>query len=215
MAAPKKTFVPDARRDMTKELAAAAALKHQLAEAFGEEPDLELLRDMVEGETGLDTAIDKVLEQMAVDVASVQGLERFETTMAARRKRISDRVDTMRSMLLNAMDILEEKSIERPIARLTKRPTAPKLLIVDEAEIPTRFFKQPDPELSKADVTAALKDRRDTLEQKRQELDAKLAAGELSADAVANIWAVVLAAFPPIPGAELDNGGVAIQVKWS
>jgi len=79
MASSKKA-VPavDARRDMTKELAAATALKHQLSEAFGEERDFELLRDMVEGETNLDAAIDAVLAQMATDFANIQGIEKFE-----------------------------------------------------------------------------------------------------------------------------------------
>jgi hypothetical protein len=179
MAAPKKSPAPDARRDLHKELAAAAALKHQLREAFGEETDIDLVRDMVEGETELNETIDRVLKQMALDVASVQGLEKFESTMAARRKRISDRVETMRSMLLNALDILEQDFVERPIARLTKRKQPPKLLIVDESAIPTRFFNQPDPVLSKADLTDALKSRRDTLDQKLAELHEKIAAGEL------------------------------------
>jgi hypothetical protein len=216
MPAPaKKTYVPDARRDMHKELAAAAALKHQLAEAFGEEQDLVLLRDTVEGETDLDGAIDKILEQMALDVANIQGLEKFESTMAARRKRLGDRVETMRSMLLNAMDILEQGRIERPIALLSMKNLPPKLLITDEAAIPTAFFKQPDPVLSKSALTAELKNRRDTLEQQLTELRTRFDAGEISADAANEARERLHAAFPPIPGAELDNGGATISVKWS
>lgn len=215
MGAPKKAFTPDARRDMHKELAAAAALKHQLAEAFGEDHDVDLVRDMVEGETNLDGAIDKVLEQMALDVANIQGLEKFETTLAARRKRLSDRVDTMRSMLLNALDILEERRIERPIALITLKSLPPKLLITDEAAIPTMFFKQPDPVLSKKDLTDELKNRRDTLEQKIAELDEKYNSGLIEFGALEAGVAALHAAFPPIPGAELDNGGASIQVKWS
>jgi hypothetical protein len=215
MAAPKKAYTPDARRDMHKELAAAAALKHQLAEAFGEEHDLDLLRGMVEGETNLDGAIDAVLEQMAADVANIQGIEKFETTMAARRKRLGDRVDTMRSMLLNALDILEERRIERPIALLTLKSLPPKLLVTDEAAIPTAFFKQPDPILSKKDLTDALKDRRDTLEQRLAEVRERQEAGEMDVDQATEAVERLIAAFPAIPGAELDNGGAAIQVKWS
>jgi hypothetical protein len=215
MGAPKKAFVPDARRDLHKELAAATALKHQLAEAFGEEHDLDLLRDMVEGETSLDAAIDKVLEQMAIDVANVQGLEKFESTMAARRKRIGDRVDVMRTMLMNALDILEERSIERPIARITLKSLAPKLLIVDESEIPTSFFDQPAPVLSKKTLTDALKDRRDTLASKLAEIDAAIESGVITLEQAAEQRERIQAAFPPIPGAELDGGGSTIQVKWS
>lgn len=215
MPAPKKAYTPDARRDLHKELAAAAALKHQLGEAFGDEQDLVLLRDMVEGETGLDGAIDKVLEQMALDIANVQGLEKFESTMAARRKRLCDRVETMRTMLLNAMDILEERRIERPVALLTLKSLPPKLLVTDEAAIPTAFFKQPDPVLSKKDLTDVLKARRDGLEERLTELKARIDAGEIATDAATEARERLHAAFPPIPGAELDNGGATIQVKWS
>jgi hypothetical protein len=214
MPSPAKKPLPDPRRDLEKELAAAGALKHQLREAFGDD-DLELLRDTIEGETDLDGAIDKVLEQMALDIANVQGLEKFESTMAARRKRLSDRVETMRTMLLNALDIVEVQFVDRPIARVTRKSLPPKLLIVDEAAIPTRFFKQPDPVLSKADLTDAVKARRDTLKQKTEELDAKLAAGELTAITRMQALTALHAAFPPIPGAELDNGSATIQVRWS
>jgi hypothetical protein len=215
MPAPKKAYVPDARRDMHKELAAATALKHQLAEAFGEEHDLDLLRDMVEGETNLDGAVDKVLEQMAMDVATVQGLEKFESTMAARRKRICDRVDTMRAMLRSALEILEERRFERPIALVTLKPIAPKLRIIDEAEVPVRYFKQPDPVLSNADLTRDLKERRDVLDQKMTEIDTMVTAGEITAQEGSEAKARALALFPPIPGAELDNGSITIAVKWS
>jgi len=216
MAAPRKAPVPDARRDLEKELAAAGALKHQLKEAFaGEEQDIALLRDMIEGETDLDGAVDKVLEQMALDVAAVQGLEKFESTMAARRKRISDRVETMRTMLRNALEILEQQNFDRPIARVTLRPVPPKLLITDEAAVPTRYFKQSDPELSKADLTRDLKDRRDTLEQKIAELKERFLVGQMLPEDRDDALAKLQAAFPPIPGAELDNGGITVQVKWS
>jgi hypothetical protein len=211
----KKPPASDPRRDLEKELAAAGTLKHQLREAFGDETDLTLLRDMVEGETDLDGAIDKVLEQMALDIANVQGLEKFESTMASRRKRLCDRVETMRTMLLNALDIVEVQSVDRPIARVTRKSLPPKLLIVDEAAIPTAFFKQPDPVLSRADLTDVLKFRRNTLEQRTQELDAKLAAGEISATERRDALAALHAICPPIPGAELDNGSATIQVKWS
>ncbi|WP_027578270.1 hypothetical protein [Bradyrhizobium sp. Ai1a-2] len=53
MAAPKRAPAPDARRDMEKELAAAAALKYQLGEAFGDDHDVTLIRDMIEGSVSM------------------------------------------------------------------------------------------------------------------------------------------------------------------
>lgn len=213
MPAPKKSPLPDARRDMEKELAAAGALKHQLREAFGEDSDL--FRDMIEGSTDLDGAIDRLLEQMALDVANAQGIEKFQSTFAARHKRLCDRVETMRTMILNAADIVEVKRFTRPLATITVKDLAPGLLITDEAEIPTRFFKQPEPVLSRKELADALKSRRDTLGQKTDELDDRLAAGTINATERTAALGALHAAYPPIPGAELDNGSATIQVKWS
>lgn len=215
MPSPAKKPLPDPRRDLEKELAAAGALKHQLREAFGDELDVELLADMIEGETDLDGAIDGALKQMAMDVANAQGLEKFESTMAARRKRLCDRVETMRTMILNAMDIAELKSLDRPIARVTRKSVAPKLLIVDEAAIPTAFFKQPEPVLSKAELTSALKNRRDTLEQRLAELNEQRKSGAIDDEALRDMRESLHAAFPAIPGAELDNGSATVQIRWS
>jgi Siphovirus Gp157 len=215
MTSPAKKPLPDPRRDLEKELAAAGALKHQLREAFGEETDLTLLRDMVEGETDLDGAIDKVLEQMALDIANVQGLEKFESTMAARRKRLCDRVETMRTMILNAANIVEVKRFARPLATITVKDVPPKLHIVDEAEIPSQFYQRPEPVLSKAELTAALKSRRDTLKQRLDELDEQRKSNAIDDAALADMRESLHAAFPQIPGATLDNGSATIQVRWS
>lgn len=215
MPAPRKAPAPDARRDLEKELAAAGALKHQLGEAFGEHDDVQLMRDMIEGETNLDAAVDAVLSQMAMDLASIEGIKFFKQTMDARQKRLSDRVDTMRAMVLNAMDMLEQLRLDRPLAVLTRKNTPPKLLIVDEAAIPSQFYKQPDPELSKSDLTAALKDRRDTLNAKLEEISNAVHAGTMNQSDAAEATARAWSAIPAIPGAELDNGGIALQVRWS
>lgn len=209
MPSPAKKPIPDPRRDLEKELAAAGALKHQLREAFGDDP--ELFRDMIEGETDLYGVFDQALEQMARDTSNILGIEKFQTTEAARKKRLEDRRDTMEAMLLNALDIVELPRVERPLALIYTKRKPPKLVVINEADIPAAYYKQPDPELSKADLTAALKDRRDTLEQQIAELKATLVAGPERDEAMARL----LAAFPPIPGAELDNGGTSIVVKWS
>jgi hypothetical protein len=135
--------------------------------------------------------------------------------MSARLNRIRDRIETMRTMLRNALDILEVRAIDRPIARLTLRPVPPSVTITSEAEIPTRFFKTPDPVLSKADLAAALKDRQQTLDDKLAELSGKIVSGEVPEADAPEIRERLIAAFPPIPGAELNNGSVTIQVKWS
>jgi hypothetical protein len=211
----RKAPAPNARRDMEKELAAAAVLKHQLKELFGDDSDLDLLRDTIEGETDLLESIDRVLEQMAHDIANVAGIDKFASTMSARKKRLTDRFDTMETMLLNALGIIEQRSIERPLALIFTRAKPAKVIINDEALVPSQFFKTPDPVLSRADLLLALKDHRDTVSQKLEELAERVKAGEMTEEAATDTRRRVEAAFPPIPGAELEEGGVSVQVKWS
>ncbi|WP_316214911.1 siphovirus Gp157 family protein [Bradyrhizobium sp. SZCCHNR2035] len=217
MAAPTKrrAAAPSAQRDMEKELAAAGTLKHQLSEIFGDDHDLALLRDTLEGETDLLETLDRVLEQMAVDAANIAGIEKFATTLAARKKRLEDRYSTMETMLLNALTILEERRLERPLALIFTKAKPAKAVITDEAMIPSQFFKTPEPQLSKADLLRALKDHRDTLAQKLAEIAERVEAQAMSEQEAEAARARAVAAFPAIPGAELDAEGTSIQVKWS
>ena len=118
---------PDARRDLEKELAAAEALKFQLTSVFNEgESDTDLLKDMVEGETNLFETIDRILLQIALDKANLVGIDKSMSTIEVRKKRLEGRVDTMRTMLASALEIIEEKRFERPLATVTLKPTARK-----------------------------------------------------------------------------------------
>lgn len=213
--AAKRKPAPSAARDMQKELAAAGVLKFQLKEIFGDDSDLDLLRDTIEGETDLHETVDRVLEQMAADEAHVAGIERFAQTMAARKKRIEDRLGTMGTMLKNALEIIEAPRLERPLALIFTRAKPAKVDVTDEAAIPSIYYKTPDPVLSKTELLKALKDRRDTLQQKHDEITERVKAGEMSEEDAAEARDAIEAAFPPIPGAELEEGGTTVQVKWS
>jgi hypothetical protein len=107
------------------------------------------------------------LLQIAVDEANLVGLDKAKSTMEARKKRLEGRVDIMRTMLASALEILEEKRFERPLATVTLKPTPRKVLITDEAAIPAQFWKTPDPTLSKKDLADALKAHEETLQGKQ------------------------------------------------
>lgn len=215
MASAAKKFVPSVSRDMQKDLAAAGALKHQLKELYGEETDVGLVQGMVEGETGLFETIDAVLNQVALDLSNIDGIAKFQTTLAARKKRLEDRVDNMRTMLLNALDILEEKRFERPIATLTVKDTSPKLVIVNESEIPAQYWKSSDPTLDKKELTDALKSHSSTLAQKLAELADRRHSESLSEQAASEAHDRIVAAFPAIPGVELQPGQPTVQIRFS
>jgi len=171
----------DPRRDAARELAAAEALKEQLRSILGEgEVDTVTLSDTIEGETDFYGAVDAVIEQIAHDTARVEGIAKFETTLAGRKHRLETRIDSLRAMLVNALDIIEQKKLERPLATVTLKNVPPKLKIVDEAQIPAQFFETPEPRLNRKALGDALK----------------------------------VKDHEPIPGAELDNGSVTIQLRF-
>jgi hypothetical protein len=210
----KKAPAPDARRELKNELAAAEALKFQLTSIYGEgETDTVLLRDTIEGETNLFETVDGILLQIAADEANLAGLDKAKSTMDVRKKRLEGRVDTMRTMLASALEILEEKRFERPLATITLKPTPRKVLVTDEAAIPAQFWKTPDPTLSKKELADALKAYEETIQGKLDEITAAVEAGVISADQAEQHRERVRAAFPAIPGAELDSGGVTVQIK--
>lgn len=212
-AKPKYVAVPS--RDLAKEIAAAAALKDQLRAILGEEnADAVTLKDMIEGETDLFGAVDAVVAQIGEDMARVEGLGKFETTLAARKHRLENRIGILRAMLTNSLDILDVKKFERPIATVTLKAIPPKLNVTDEAAVPSRFYVTPDPQLSKKTLGDELKDRAAAIEDGLATLDALREAGELTEETYGERKDALLADHPPIPGAELDNGGVTVQIRF-
>lgn len=221
MGAAARKFEPNVQRDMAKELAAARALKDQLfAIVQSEESDATslndavLARDMIEGETGLFEAVDKVLEQIALDQTRIEGIKKFKTTLDARAHRLDTRIETLRAMLTNTLDLIEQRRLERPLATVTLKAVPPKLGEVREAEVPSAYWRQPEPELDKQKLTDALKQRRAAIDQIHADEQAAVKA-EQPLDATAQArHAALLAACPPIPGAELTNGSVTVQIRF-
>lgn len=170
-------------RDMQKELAAAASLKAHLRSILSADLDAETLRDSIEGETNLLETVDAVIGQIGEDAARAEALGKFMTSLDGRKARLEARQELLRSLLVNALDVLGEKRLERPAATITFKATAPKLIVTNESQVPAKFWKQPEPVLNKKDLTDALKARGET--------------------------------DPPIPGAELSNGGATVQIRFS
>jgi hypothetical protein len=241
MAPAKKAAQPLNSRDLEKDIGAAKVLKAHLVELLGDDgSDAEVIRDAIEGETDLFETIDAVVGQIGLDEASAAGIERFASTLSARKARLEKRADMLRVTVMNAIDTISRdeahkaqlesivKSIahramvaltggkvDATIATISLRATAPKLVTTNEAEIPTSFFKTPDPVLDRTALTNALKDHRDTLRQKLDELDQKRVAEGMDEKTYADFRERLIAAFPAIPGAELGDGGGTVSIRFS
>lgn len=130
-----------------------ADLKAELSQV----PDIDdqTLFDTLEGEVDLVEiigAVDTAIMELEIDVAGVDTLIKTLQDRKASRKR---HIESLRLMVLQAMDIAGEKTIKVSGATYTVRNTKPARVVDNEALIPSEYFKQPEPVLDKAKLKAA------------------------------------------------------------
>jgi hypothetical protein len=201
---PKPKAPASEERILHLEMEAARTLVAQLNEA-GLSDDSQLLADTIEGETNIETAIGKVVESIILeDNVALEGISRAETFLKDRKSRVEDRIERKKAMILTAMQIAELKTVKTPLATITKKLTAAKVIVTDESLIPTEFFKTPEPVLDKKLLNDRVKARALLIDEAMQVKD--------DADRKTKL-AMIEATSPPIPGAELSNGSATIQLR--
>ena len=151
----------DATFKLAREMQAAEQIKAHLADVTGSDDDMDLIRDMIEGETSLDTAIESAVMQTSEDMALIAGIDMVMSQMSSRQARIKKRVEITRTIIQAAMETAEKSVMETALCRITLKNTPPKALIVDEALVPSDYWKPQDPRLDKKAVLDALKDKKD------------------------------------------------------
>lgn len=239
MAAPKKA-APVVARNLEHDIGAAKVLKAHLVEILGDDgADAETIRLSIESETGLFETICAVVGQIGEDEASAEGIRIYVGKLTARKSRLEKRGELLRTALMNALDLIGDPmhraqasdivvaiaaramaaltsgKLDASVATITLKATPAKLTVIDEDEIPSNFWKTPNPELDRASLTTALKEHRDTLAQKLVELDDRRKSEAMDDVAFAALRERIIAAFPQIPGAELANGGGTVQIRFS
>lgn len=141
---------------LRREAEAAASLIQHLSS-----DDVELNHDMVEGETSFLEAIDFALAEIDECEITIAGCKEKEAEIAARRSRAERRKDTLRGLIEQAILVADLPTVKRPTATITVKNLPPKYMIEDEAAIPARFWKQPEPVLDRAALSSAFKDGED------------------------------------------------------
>ena len=138
------------------ETEAAKALRDNLASLF--EGDNQLALDSIEGETNLLETIERAIQAIGEDKAAITGLEEYMRDLQARRDRLKQRVEMVRTALLYALKQAGRNRIETPYgtASITQSPV--KVSIVEESEIPVDFFRPGEPKLDKKALKKALED---------------------------------------------------------
>lgn len=120
--------------------------------------DLEMKVNIIEGETDLFETIDLVVHEIHSELALVGALDEQIKKMKSRLDRKKQKVERLKTSVATAMEMCELKTLETSITTITRKKVAPKLVVTDEAAIPSEYYKQADPTLDKRGLTSALKD---------------------------------------------------------
>lgn len=187
---------------LAKQIEAARVLREQLGDLAKDDPDF--VRDMIEGETSLREQIAALAAAVMEDQAIVSGIKQLRSDLEARSDRIEKRAEIRRALIANAMEMGEIVKLETPACTLTSKAVPFALQVVDEAEIPTRYWAAGAPKLDRRTLLESLKARSDALAHASEITDAEERAAAL---------AKAEAEFPAIPGVELSNGSRTIQFR--
>jgi len=152
----------DVAFQLRKEAEAAKNLLSMLR-AEGEADDAEIVETAIEGETNLVEAIASAIDRIDEEEIVIAGGEAKIADIEARVAAKKHRVEMLRAAIEQAMLISERDNINLPTATVFVSKRAPGLVVENEADIPSDFFKAPEtpaPKLDKKALAAALKDGR-------------------------------------------------------
>ena len=153
----------DASHTLRRETEAARRLLSHLREQ-GVEDDAELAADAIEGETNLHEAIATVIEQIDECEVHEIGLKAKEEAFANRRAAIVARKERLAAAIEQALIAAEQDKVTLPTATVFISKRKAKVIVQNEADIPSEFFveqERPAPKLDKRALQSALSDGRE------------------------------------------------------
>ena len=143
------------KRILELEINTAKALRAKFAELIAE--DETFAADLIEGQTNLNEAIGGVIEQMAADLANIEGLTAYIEKFSARKDRLKTRVEKLKEALFEALKQAGRRKEEHSMATVSVRKTPRAVVVENEKEIPASYWIEQDPKLDKKTLAADLK----------------------------------------------------------
>lgn len=141
---------------LLRELAHHQYLREKLAAEFPD-ADEETLHDTVEGMTDLAEMLAAVVRSQLDDLALVSALRVRAADMQQRLLRIEQRTSKKKELLTSVMERAGLKRLTEPDFTVSLRQTQPPLILVDENEIPSEFWKPQPPKLDRQGLISALR----------------------------------------------------------
>ncbi len=142
---------------VTREVAKHVELKEQM-EAVYQDLDPQALIDTLEGETDLSEVLLKIAAQVEDYKALAAATQLRIDDLQARKHRTVKAAETLRAIILQAMDTTGTDKVTGPEMTLSCRRTKGQLVIDDESKIPAAYWKPQDPKLDKKALGEAVKD---------------------------------------------------------
>ena len=139
--------------EIIKELNHHLYLLDELRKMYPEEEDVSFA-DTLEGETNLHEMLVKIIYSADDDAAIIAGIDLRISTMNARKDRLKRRIERSRELVADVMQRAGIIRLTPPdmTVSVSKRP--PKVLIIDENQIPKAYFTPAPPPPDKLDKSA-------------------------------------------------------------
>lgn len=140
------------------EALAAQALMANIADIIGDDEDAH--NDAIKGETDLFEIVCDLVGRLATIDALCDGLSEHIEKASARKRRLEDQAEMIRTAIGAAMDQAGLRKVEAPLATVSVRKVPPKVLVTEEADLPPSYLKtKVEPDLKA--IGEALKDGTD------------------------------------------------------
>lgn len=167
------------------------------------EDDADLLCDMIEGETSLEGFVGKMIELIGADEADSDGIKAYQQKLAARKKRVDQRAGRLRVLLASVVTQLPGRKFRHALASVSAFDVDPKVITLDESQIPTKWWKRPDPVVDHPSLRKHLLERErllQSLKECKTEADRQIRRAEVDL------------LYPNVPGVTLGNGEISVRI---
>ena len=130
----------------------------ELIAALGNDADDEtLVHDMVEGETDFFEAVERALDEIGECEIVAAGVKDMQKKLSDRLTRTENRAARLRGLIDQAFQMAEVTSHKFPTATISTKKIPQKMIVVDEAAIPSEYFAPQPPKLDRKALTDAVK----------------------------------------------------------
>lgn len=192
----------DAEFRLNKELEEHQVLFTQLADAA--DGDEGFLADLIEGETTIFDLIEKIDLQIAEADIEADGADAQVRRMQERKKRAENRSKRLKQAIKHAMEIAKLTNHKTSISSFIIGAAPIKAIVLQEEDVPLRWWKKPDPVVDQGGLTAYFRDAKkasDAANKIKDQATREIALAQAAKD------------FPEIPGVSCSAGATQITRK--